>query len=189
MEHGREPLAHGVTGLTFGFYEAEEVRKLSAVCVQNPYLFDSMNNSARGGLYDGRMGPVDRAGKCETCGLGYAQCPGHLGHLELCVPVYNPMVMDKLLGVVRLLCLGCHRIRVNRDKLVELAGLEGRAGEEGEGREAAAAAAESEENEGREDEDDGEGWGEGRGEFAVRWRTCFEDAWRGHAKAKCAECG
>jgi len=31
-------------------------------------------------------------GRCGTCGLKYRACPGHFGHIELAVPVYNPLV-------------------------------------------------------------------------------------------------
>ena len=30
--------------------------------------------------------------RCGTCGLRYRACPGHFGHIELAVPVYNPLV-------------------------------------------------------------------------------------------------
>lgn len=29
---------------------------------------------------------------CVTCGLPGAACAGHFGHIELAVPVYNPLV-------------------------------------------------------------------------------------------------
>jgi DNA-directed RNA polymerase I subunit RPA1 len=29
---------------------------------------------------------------CATCGLRYQHCPGHFGHVELAVPVFNPLV-------------------------------------------------------------------------------------------------
>ena len=30
--------------------------------------------------------------RCATCQQGYMACPGHFGHIELAVPVYNPLV-------------------------------------------------------------------------------------------------
>jgi len=30
--------------------------------------------------------------RCNTCGLSYNMCPGHFGHIELPVVVYNPLV-------------------------------------------------------------------------------------------------
>lgn len=40
------------------------------------------------GLYDPTLGPVSQHGlPCPTCGMLYVNCPGHPGHIELCVPV------------------------------------------------------------------------------------------------------
>ncbi|KAG1848807.1 hypothetical protein C8R48DRAFT_813042 [Suillus tomentosus] len=36
-----------------------------------------------GGLMDPRMGTIDRNVKCQTCGEGMSECPGHFGHIEL----------------------------------------------------------------------------------------------------------
>lgn len=33
-----------------------------------------------------------RNSSCVTCGLPGAACAGHFGHIELAVPVYNPLV-------------------------------------------------------------------------------------------------
>ncbi len=30
--------------------------------------------------------------RCATCGLSHYECPGHFGHIELAVPIYNPLV-------------------------------------------------------------------------------------------------
>ena len=43
-----------------------------------------------GGLMDPRMGTIDRNFKCQTCGEGMAECPGHFGHIELARPVFHP---------------------------------------------------------------------------------------------------
>ena len=39
---------------------------------------------------DPRMGTIDRNFKCQTCGEGMSECPGHFGHVELARPVYHP---------------------------------------------------------------------------------------------------
>lgn len=36
--------------------------------------------------------PTVVACRCQTCSLGYDSCPGHFGHIELPLPVYNPLV-------------------------------------------------------------------------------------------------
>jgi DNA-directed RNA polymerase II subunit RPB1 len=43
-----------------------------------------------GGLMDPRMGTIDRNFKCQTCGEGMSECPGHFGHIELAKPVFHP---------------------------------------------------------------------------------------------------
>ncbi len=39
------------------------------------------------------MGPLDsRAASCSTCGMTFAFCPGHCGHIELEVPVCDSSI-------------------------------------------------------------------------------------------------
>ena len=52
----------------------------------------------RGGLYDPLMGPFERD-RCETCNQYDIHCPGHLGHIELDVPVFNPVLFQFTLSV------------------------------------------------------------------------------------------
>lgn len=54
---------------------------------------------------------------CATCGLLYVACPGHFGHVELPVPVYNPLVFmcahtDLLPYTQRYLPMACFRCSV-----------------------------------------------------------------------------
>lgn len=68
------------------------MRKLSVKRITSPITYDSLMNVVTDGLYDPALGPVDWNARCTTCGLNSTQCPGHFGHVELPVPVYNPMV-------------------------------------------------------------------------------------------------
>lgn len=71
-----------------------QVRKLSVKRVTSPITFDNMGHPVPDGLYDPAMGPAGAGGPvpCATCGLPGAACPGHFGHVELPVPVYNPLL-------------------------------------------------------------------------------------------------
>jgi len=61
------------------------------------------------------MGPTnEREGSCPTCGNGYFHCPGHAGHIELCVPLYQPLLFPRLLQILRMKCLNCHQFRLDR---------------------------------------------------------------------------
>ena len=61
------------------------------------------------GLYDPALGPTDFGVTCSTCGLTYPDCPGHLGHIELSVPVYHPLLLSQLFKILRLKCFFCHK--------------------------------------------------------------------------------
>lgn len=41
------------------------------------------------GLNDPKLGTIDRAFQCGTCGEDMQECPGHFGHIELAVPVFH----------------------------------------------------------------------------------------------------
>lgn len=60
--------------------------------VESPIIFDNLKNAVKGGLYDPAFGPMDAKEKCSTCGLNHFECPGHFGHIEVSVPLYNPLV-------------------------------------------------------------------------------------------------
>lgn len=68
------------------------------------------------GLYDPLLGPTDskNTSPCPTCGNLYLNCPGHAGHVELCAPVYQPLTFPKLLILLRIKCLACHRFRLDK---------------------------------------------------------------------------
>ncbi len=87
-----------LNGIIFGFYEPNEIKKLSVKEITNPLAFDQINRPLPNGLYDPALGvsPYEKFSRCTTCGQEGLNCPGHLGHIQLILPVYNPFLMDKL---------------------------------------------------------------------------------------------
>jgi len=57
--------------------------------VCNPHSFDALNTPVPGGLYDAVFGSSSLKEVCSTC--NQLSCSGHLGHIELPLPVYNPI--------------------------------------------------------------------------------------------------
>ena len=53
---------------------------------------------------------------------GFHECPGHLGHVELHVPLYNPTLFGELHRLLKLKCFSCHRLRVaaSRSRLLSV---------------------------------------------------------------------
>ena len=105
----------------FSFYSAAEVRKISVVQVHTAEQRDAHNRPLPGGLYDPAMGPTDQFESCKTCGLDYTTCPGHLGHIELALPAYTPVLFPQLVTLLRSTCLLCHRLKADAGKLRILA--------------------------------------------------------------------
>ncbi|XP_062856932.1 DNA-directed RNA polymerase I subunit RPA1 [Trichomycterus rosablanca] len=101
-------------GMTFGMFSPEEIRKLSIKGITNPLLLDNVGNAAPNGLYDLSLGPADLKEICTTCMQDFNTCPGHFGHIDLHLPVYNPFLFDKLYMLIRGSCLSCHTLTCPR---------------------------------------------------------------------------
>lgn len=70
------------------------LRKLSVKSITNPRYLDSLGNPSANGLYDLALGPPDSKEVCSTCVQDFNNCSGHLGHIELPLTVYNPLLFD-----------------------------------------------------------------------------------------------
>jgi len=118
MSHRKPVLSHSIVGAAFGFYTADDIRKISVKRIWNPQTYDHLNAPNRGGLYDPALGPLDKTfGNCETCGLSDAECPGHFGHIELPVPLYNPITFKALYRIMRLICFNCYHFRMSSSRV------------------------------------------------------------------------
>jgi DNA-directed RNA polymerase II subunit RPB1 len=62
----------------------EDIAAISVAVITSPESFES-GSVKKEGLFDLRLGPLDK-GKCESCGRGVRDCPGHFGHIELEYP-------------------------------------------------------------------------------------------------------
>ncbi|XP_066483326.1 DNA-directed RNA polymerase I subunit RPA1 [Tiliqua scincoides] len=101
------PLWRRLTGLSFGVYTAAELRKLSVKSITDHRFLDNAGTPLPNGLYDLALGPLDNKEVCATCTQDFNNCPGHLGHIELPLTVYNPLFFDKLFLLIRGSCLSC----------------------------------------------------------------------------------
>ena len=99
-----------LSGINFEYFNNEEVLKLSVKEITNPQALDRLLNPVSNGLYDLALGPLDKNDICMTCGLDYFQCPGHFGHINLVLPVYNPIFFKDLIKLLRSSCLTCHQL-------------------------------------------------------------------------------
>ncbi|KAJ3423767.1 intein-containing DNA-directed RNA polymerase i subunit rpa1 precursor [Anaeramoeba flamelloides] len=109
----RIPVREGISSLLFGFYTPKEIHKMSVCEITSDEAFDQLNRPIKNGLYDPRMGSTDRFGVCHTCKLTANHCPGHIGHIDLFLPVYHPLFFGTLCKLLACKCLSCHRFKLN----------------------------------------------------------------------------
>lgn len=105
------PTHHFVESVSFHLLSPDEIIKSSVKEINATEIFDGLNHPVPGGLYDPSLGPIDKTASCQTCSLGFFQCPGHFGHVELAVPVYAPLVFAQMYQLLRQTCLHCHKMR------------------------------------------------------------------------------
>ena len=71
--------------------DCQRQKAYSVAKIEHPEVMDETTHKPKvGGLMDPRMGTIDRNFKCQTCGEGMSECPGHFGHIELARPVFHP---------------------------------------------------------------------------------------------------
>ncbi|SCU92024.1 LADA_0F13740g1_1 [Lachancea dasiensis] len=100
-----------VKEVQFGMFSPEEVRAISVAKVEFPETMDETQMRAKiGGLNDPRLGSIDRNYKCQTCGEGMNDCPGHFGHIELAKPVFHIGYIAKIKKVAECVCMHCGKL-------------------------------------------------------------------------------
>ena len=103
-----------LSGINFQYFNCEEIHKLSVKEITVPQALDRLLNPIQNGLYDLSLGPLDKNDICLTCNLDYFQCPGHFGHINLVLPVYNPIFFKELIKLLRSTCLSCHYLLTSK---------------------------------------------------------------------------
>lgn len=103
------PVSAFLSGLTLSTYSEEDIRKLAACRIVTEQGLDNVGLPIRGGYYDPAMGPRSSYDICETCGLQWKHCPGHVGYIELPVYCYNHFFFRYILQLYKLVCHTCYR--------------------------------------------------------------------------------
>ncbi|XP_012224577.2 DNA-directed RNA polymerase I subunit RPA1 [Linepithema humile] len=99
--------------LLFSVFTANDIRNLSVTKIRTPLSFNILGHPLKGGLYDPSLGPMKNSLEvCSTCGNNDHKCPGHFGHIELPVPVVNPLFHKGLSTLLKLSCLKCFTFQV-----------------------------------------------------------------------------
>ncbi|XP_024224109.1 DNA-directed RNA polymerase I subunit RPA1 isoform X1 [Bombus impatiens] len=99
--------------LMFSMFTANDIRNLSVTKIRTPLSFNILGHPLKGGLYDPALGSLlESSDPCGTCGCNVFKCPGHFGHIELPMPVVNPLFHRRLSMLIKLACLNCFSLQI-----------------------------------------------------------------------------
>ncbi|KAL1747355.1 hypothetical protein HDZ31DRAFT_32193 [Schizophyllum fasciatum] len=103
-----------VKEVQFGILSPEEIKANSVAKIEFPEINDEGTHRLKtGGVNDPRMGTIDRNFKCQTCGEGMSECPGHFGHIELARPVFHPGFIIKVKKILECICVNCGKLKAD----------------------------------------------------------------------------
>ncbi|KAL1667203.1 hypothetical protein EV715DRAFT_255403 [Schizophyllum commune] len=103
-----------VKEVQFGILSPEEIKANSVAKIEFPEINDEGTHRLKtGGVNDPRMGTIDRNFKCQTCGEGMSECPGHFGHIELARPVFHPGFIVKVKKILECICVNCGKLKAD----------------------------------------------------------------------------
>ena len=81
-----------LVGLSLKIMTAEEIRKRSECKIEKEEY-----------VCDLKMGLIDPIGTpCGTCATGLRKCIGHWGHINLAVPIPNPLFIHEIIMILKL---------------------------------------------------------------------------------------
>lgn len=108
-----------VKQIEFSLIKTTEFRKQSVCEINSCDLYNKNREPKFDGINDPRMGTIDNNILCDTCFNTIALCPGHFGHIELAMPIYNPLFLQKVMMILNIVCSNCSKLLIN-DKITKL---------------------------------------------------------------------
>ena len=98
-----------ITQVKFGLLNPEALKKASVCEVLVPETYDG-TEPKENGLFDTRMGVIDRGRICPTDEYDSSITPGYFGHIELPLPVYWIQHMETIVKLLRCVCINCSNV-------------------------------------------------------------------------------
>ncbi len=109
-----------VNSISFGLFSPKDIKKMAAVKIVTPELYDKEGYPVDGGLMDIRLGVIDPGLRCKTCGGKLKECQGHFGYIELARPVVHVNYVKPILSCLRGTCKECGRILLAKERISSL---------------------------------------------------------------------
>ncbi len=107
-----------IKGVQFSIWAPESIKDYSVLHVTLPVTYDQ-NLPTPGGLFDPKLGTINKYVTCDTCGQNMDHCPGHFGHIELARPTYHPGMILDVLKILRSVCHSCAGLLMDKNQIKE----------------------------------------------------------------------
>lgn len=105
-----------ISKIVFGMFTSQEIQNLSVVEIKTSLCFNALDHPLKDGLYDLVMGPSGTATEaCETCKQTVRNCCGHFGHINLPLPVVNPLFHKEVFTLLKMSCFACYKLVIQPD--------------------------------------------------------------------------
>ena len=101
-----------IIGIQFSMLSPEEIRKNSVV--------EIVSRDSIGGLFDPKMGVLEKGLFCPTDGLTYMDTPGYFGHMEMAMPVFFVQHIKDIVKICKVTCYKCSKLLINKQRYKHL---------------------------------------------------------------------
>lgn len=108
--HGVE--TKSVTNIHFSMMSPQQILNSSVLEIVNDNIGKGVSNE--GGLFDLRMGTLEKSLLCQTCGDDSSECPGHFGHIQLALPVFHNGHSMELVKILKCICSRCGKLLIEK---------------------------------------------------------------------------
>lgn len=100
-----------ISHLNFGVFSQQDMMRMSELEVYSKDLFELPSRlPAPHGVLDPRLGISNKVDNCKTCGEKLASCAGHLGYIELDLPVFHIGYFKHTIEILQNICKSCSRV-------------------------------------------------------------------------------
>lgn len=102
-----------ISEVKFGLLNPEALKKASVCHVVVPETYEG-SEPKENGLFDPRMGVIERGRICPTDEYDHTITPGYFGHIELPLPVFWVQHMETIVKLLRCVCIRCANILIDK---------------------------------------------------------------------------
>ncbi len=102
-----------ISEVKFGLLNPDALKRASVCQVIYPETYEG-SEPKDNGLFDAKMGVIERGRICPTDEYDHTICPGYFGHIELPLPVFWIQHMETIVKLLRCVCIRCANILIDK---------------------------------------------------------------------------